>query len=295
LSAQSVSASEFSHAERAALWTEAFSDYFTPGVFTAESLAAFETAFDLDVEGSRLVIEDGRPVAFAMLGLRGPERAAPNPPGGARTRGWVGGMGVIPSARRRGHGARVMVALLEAARERKLTAVRLEVLVQNDPAIPLYEGLGFRTLRKVEVWERAAGAPAPAPAGPPAHEIPIDEAARVLGTKRLEGAPWQRELDAARRAFPGLTAHLAEVDGARAVLVHRTLPERVGIIEIGASPGSGAGAEPALDRLLADFFASRSDRPMRLLNVPEGDPAAGPLARAGATVTHRQWEMEIAL
>ncbi len=36
-----------------------------------------------------------------------------------------------------------------------------EVLVQNTPAIPLYEGLGFRALRKLETWARSAGAAAP--------------------------------------------------------------------------------------------------------------------------------------
>src|SRR5262249_43329910 len=129
-----VAACEVPHPERAALWTEAFSDYYTPGSFTAESLAAFEHAFELDLTGSRVVVEEGRRVAFGMLGVRG-------------KRGWVGGMGVLPTARRRGHGVRVMRALIDASRERRLGVLRLEVLVQNEKALPLYESLGFRTTR----------------------------------------------------------------------------------------------------------------------------------------------------
>ena len=70
VSVRVVAAAGVSQAERAALWTEACSDYCTPGVFTAESLAAFERAFDIDREASRVLIEDDRPVAFAILGLR---------------------------------------------------------------------------------------------------------------------------------------------------------------------------------------------------------------------------------
>lgn len=288
-----VSAAEVPLAERAALWTEAFSDYFAPGVVTAESLAAMEQAFDLDRDASRIVIEDGQPAAFAMLGLRGPVRA--KAAGGAPTRGWVGGMGVIPSARRRGHGERVMVALLDAARERALATVRLEVLVQNTPAIPLYERLGFRTLGKLEVWERSAEVAAPSEPSPAAREIPLDEAAEFLGEGLFERTPWQRELAPTRRVFPELAALASEAGGARAVLIHRTLPERVGIVAIGVTPSGGATAEQALDRLLASLFASRSGRPARLLNLPEGDPASAALARSGAVVIHRQWEMELTL
>src|SRR6185369_10104984 len=71
VSVQAVPAASLPHAERAALWTEAFSDYYAPGVVTAEALQGLERAFDLDTGASRLVLEDARPVAFAMLGIRG--------------------------------------------------------------------------------------------------------------------------------------------------------------------------------------------------------------------------------
>lgn len=274
MNARAVPAASLPHAERAALWTEAFSDYYAPGVVTSEALQGLERAFDLDVDASQLVIEDGKPVAFAMLGIRG-------------RRGWVGGMGVVPSARRRGHGERVMRAVLDTARERGLATVRLEVLVQNVQAIPLYEALGFRTLRKVEVWDRAADAPALTAPDVPATPLDVDAAATRLGRTRLESAPWQRELASARVAFPDLTAVAS--DGA--VAIFRASPERVGLLELAATDGASGAA---LDTVLATIFSSRSGRPARLLNLPEGDPAGPALERAGLAVSHRQWEMEIA-
>lgn len=274
MSVQSVPAASLPHAERAALWTEAFSDYYAPGVITTEALQGLERAFDLDVDASRLVIEDGKPVAFAMLGVRG-------------KRGWVGGMGVIPSARRRGHGERVMDAVLDAARERGLATVRLEVLVQNVKAIPLYEALGFRTLRKVEVWDRAADAPALAAPAVPAQVLDVDAAAARIGREHLDDAPWQRELAAARVAFPDLAA----VASNGAVAIFRATPERVGLLEVSASDDAGSGG--ALDTVLATIFSTHGGRAARLLNLPEGDPAGPALERAGLAVSHRQWEMEI--
>lgn len=296
MSLEIVPAARLPHEERAALWTEAFSDYFTPGVITVDTLKAMETLFDLEREASRVVVEDGRPVAFAMLGVRGPARSGPLEArrGGPGGRGWIGGMGVIPAARRRGHGDRVMRAVLDAARERGLATVRLEVLVQNDPAIPLYERLGFRTLRQVEVWERAAEAPAPVDPGSTG-ELSLDDAMTLLGERRIEDIPWQRELGAARRVLADLAAVASASDGARAVAVHRTLPDRVSLVAIGVEPETEPAAGRALDALLAGFFAARSGRPARLLNLPANDPAAPALERIGAKVTHRQWEMELAV
>jgi len=51
---------------------------------------------------------------------------------------------VKADARRRGAGRTMLTALLHAARERGVTDVNLEVRVSNEPALRLYESLGFR-------------------------------------------------------------------------------------------------------------------------------------------------------
>jgi ribosomal protein S18 acetylase RimI-like enzyme len=277
-----VAASRVAHSERAALWNDAFSDYYTPGSFTAESLQGFEKAFDLDLDASRLVLEEDRPVAFAMLGIRG-------------RRGWVGGMGVIPAARRRRHGARVMRELIDSARERGLSTLGLEVLVQNEPAIPLYEGLGFRTLRKVEVWDRAADTPAPPAPAAAAPPLALDSASALADRWRKGPAVWQREIEPGIAAFPGFEA-VAAGPGPVAVALFRATPERIGLLDLEADPeAAAADREAALDTLLATVFSAHPSRLARLLNLPERHAASAALARAGAAVAHRQWEMELAL
>jgi len=90
------------------------------------------------------VLSGGPTVAFATIegASGGPAvaigRASVEPP-------WVGfaAIEVSPDARRQGHGRAVMAALVEWAAERDAIRSWLEVLVDNAPALAMYEGLGF--------------------------------------------------------------------------------------------------------------------------------------------------------
>lgn len=280
VSTELLPAARLPHARRAELWNLAFSDYATPAHFDAAVLEGFERVCDLDLEGSRVLLDDGAPVGFAMLGVRGP-------------RGWVGGMGVVPDARRHGHGRRLMEALLDESRRRGLLVLGLEVLTDNTKAIALYEGLGFRTLRRLEVWERPTAPPPVAGADGRVHEVSLDEAARRLGPARLASAPWQRDLAAARRTWTDLTALAVDADDASATAVVRVAPDRIGMVEIDAQGRHEPACRRALDALLASLLAAHPGRVLRMLNLEEGDAAAPSLSGAGAEVTHRQLEMEI--
>jgi ribosomal-protein-alanine N-acetyltransferase len=68
-------------------------------------------------------------------------------------------LGVTPAARRRGVAQALMAAALPAARDLGATEAFLEVAVDNDPAIALYERLGFRRagLRKSYYDRRPQG------------------------------------------------------------------------------------------------------------------------------------------
>ncbi len=57
-------------------------------------------------------------------------------------------LGVAPSAQRRGWGARLLEALLDHARGVGAEAALLEVRVDNDAAIALYERYGFETIAR---------------------------------------------------------------------------------------------------------------------------------------------------
>ena len=53
------------------------------------------------------------------------------------------GMGVLRAYRGRGIGTRLIVAAMDAARERGLERIELEVFASNQPAIGLYKKMGF--------------------------------------------------------------------------------------------------------------------------------------------------------
>lgn len=60
--------------------------------------------------------------------------------------GQVTNIAVHPDYRRQGLGRAVTEALLQAARERKLEQIALEVRVSNEAAIALYKALGFESV-----------------------------------------------------------------------------------------------------------------------------------------------------
>ena len=56
-------------------------------------------------------------------------------------------VGTVPCARRQGVARRLIEAMLDEARRRDATEVFLEVRVDNEAAMSLYEGFGFTPLR----------------------------------------------------------------------------------------------------------------------------------------------------
>ncbi|WP_427007445.1 GNAT family N-acetyltransferase [Pseudarthrobacter sp. H2] len=79
--------------------------------------------------------DDGVPAAVGRLAV---------PPGGATGRGGLYAMATRPDARRRGHAARIMQALLREGAQRGLGGFWLLVMASNAGARELYVGAGFR-------------------------------------------------------------------------------------------------------------------------------------------------------
>src|SRR5262249_25444049 len=119
-------ASSFSSDQLADLFTRGYEGYFVPMRVDATGLEAMVAAFDTDLGRSRTALDGDEPVGFAFLAVRG-------------DRSWVGGVGVVAAARRRGIGRALMESILAEAP----SGVQLEVIEANDPARRLYEDLGF--------------------------------------------------------------------------------------------------------------------------------------------------------
>ena len=254
-------AAGFDEEALAALFTASYEGYLVPFAVDAATLRYLTDTFDLDREASRVALRDGVPVGIANLGLRGPDA-------------WVGGVGVIPSERRRGTGRALMEALHEQARGRGVERVWLEVIDENTQALALYEDLGYEHVRDVEVWSLPG-------ANGGASTTDAATAHAWIKQHRTVREPWQRD-DASLEKLAEPLGLM--VDGAAAVV--RVAGGRVSVLQV-------AGEAVALQELLAD--ARSLGETVSVLNLPEGHPAGVALGELGGTVDLRQHEMVLQL
>jgi hypothetical protein len=155
----------------------------------------------------------------------------------------------------------------------------LEVIVENAPAIGLYEKLGFARTREFEMLSLAA-----ATEHSDAQETELEEALRVVAATRSGPEPWQRaEETVANLARRGTTPRAIIVDGAAAVFTQDE--DRVSLLQA-AGDAAGLGALAA---------ALRSRGTVSALNFPAGGCVATALREAGAEVRLRQYEMVLPL
>jgi GNAT superfamily N-acetyltransferase len=260
--------SEFSLPDLASVFTASYEGYFIPFVVDETQLEYMVEVFDLDLSRSLVAVERERPIGLANLGRRG-----------ART--WLGGVGVVPAHRGSGVGEALTRMLLDQAREAGAREMVLEVIVENAPAIALYEKLGFTRTRELEVLSLAtATATATATEHSEARETDLGEALRIVAATRSAPEPWQRaDETVANLARRGSTPRAIVVDGAAAIFSQDG--DRVSLLQ-------AAGDAAALGRLAA---ALRSRGSVSALNFPPGEPVATALRQAGATVRLRQYEM----
>lgn len=243
--------------ERVSLFNAAYEGYVMPFHLEEQQLALMEKSFDVDLDASRIAYRDGQPVGLANLAVRGED-------------GWVAGVGVVTAARRSGVGEILMEALHREARARELKRVWLEVIVENTGAIALYEKLGYRTVRDVEVWSL----PLSATERTDAEDVPVEVAKTRIPRQR---EPWQRA-DATLANYDDLRGLVSE----RGAAVYRRSGENVQLLQIAGE------AEPLLRALRVLGTVS-------VLNLPADDPAAPVLRELGAAVAVRQHEMVLEL
>ena len=256
----------------AGLFNAAYEGYPVAMHVDAGAMAFMLEAMDLAPERSCVAWRDGAPVGVAMLGLRG-------------TRGWVGGMGVVASARRAGVGRRLMQALIAHAREAGARELLLEVLEQNPGARALYEDLGFRAIRRLEVWSWTGEETGSAD---PVEALDPREARRRIAARRKSPEPWQRADETVDRLDVNTPA-LRAVATRGGVAVYRVTDGRASVLQMVADDEPAAGA-------MLDAIRSRGGvTVLRYLNVPSTDPAVAALASRGAVLDAAQTEMSLLL
>ena len=254
--------SEFSLADLASVFTASYEGYFIPVAVDGSQLGYMVEVFDLDLSRSLVAVERDGPVGLANLGLRGDMT-------------WLGGVGVMPAHRGSGIGESLTRMLLDQAREAGAREMVLEVIVENAPAIALYEKLGFTRTRELEVLSLAATTD-----HSEARETSLGEALRIVAATRLAREPWQRADETVTNLTRrGSTPQAMAIDGAAAIFSQDG--DRVSLLQAGGD-AAGVGA-------LATALRSRGA--VSALNFPAGEPVARGLLEAGATVRLRQYEM----
>ncbi|HKP18126.1 MAG TPA: GNAT family N-acetyltransferase [Gaiellaceae bacterium] len=259
-------ADEFSLAELAAAFTASYEGYFVPLEIDEAALRHMVEIFDLDPTQSLVAVDGGELVGLANLGRRG-------------DRTWVGGVGVVAGRRGEGLGERLMRELLDRARQASARETALEVILENTPAIRLYEKLGFDTTRELDILSLPGDT-----AGGTAEDVPLDRARSTIASLRDEPEPWQR----ADESVENLVRHnrspsaLASDGGAA---IYRADGGRITVLQM-------AGDEPALRELVATL---RGKGAVSAGNFPSGGAVSAALRTAGAEVVVRQREMRLAL
>jgi GNAT superfamily N-acetyltransferase len=255
LSLELLPAHSLSIGERAELFTAAYEGYVVPMLIDEASLAWMQEKFDFDLEASRVAYQNGEPVGLANLAVRGRDA-------------WIGGVGVVASARRAGVGEALMRAVHGEARSRGVERVWLEVIVENTRAFALYEKLGYELVQDVEVWTL------PAAEGEQAgREVPVSEVREQLPERH---EPWQRA--------DGTLTHYDDVRG----LVTES-GAMLFCVRSSAQLQQYAGEPEPLLRALRSFGD------VYVLNLPVDDPAARVLGELGGSVSIRQHEMLLEL
>jgi ribosomal protein S18 acetylase RimI-like enzyme len=256
------------------LFNAAYSDYFVPLRLDPKGLEFTIAICDIDLAASRVALEGGEPAAFAFVAQRGDE-------------GWIGGMGTVPSQRRRGVGRAALQAVLDDARGRGAASIRLEVIEQNKPARRLYDKLGFRHVRDLGVWILDGAPPKVTSAQPAAFDL----AAAWIRANRAAEEPWQRADETVVHMrekglpFEGLTV---ERDGETVgALLYQPGQAQPGVAQIAARD------EQAAAHLLVALAATGDG--LRLVNLPAGDPAEKALGLLGARRQIGQHEMRLSL
>jgi GNAT superfamily N-acetyltransferase len=253
-------------AELANLFTASYQGYFVPFTVDEEALMLMVHVFDLDLAESLVAVENGTPVGLANLGRRA-------------ERTWVGGVGVVHARRRAGIGEQLMRGLLERARGVGALEVVLEVIVENAPAIALYEKLGFVRTRELKVLTLAENE-----TGGAAEDVPVEVARALIATRRDEAEPWQRDDATVANLVAREPPPQALVSG-DAAAIYRVSGANVSLMQ-------AAGGDHGLRALVA---ALRAKGAVSAVNYPAGGPVAVVLREASAEVVLRQHEMVLAL
>ncbi len=279
-------AAELALPELADAFNAAFEGYFVPMHHSGESLAAMVRTNDIHLADSLIArTRSGDLLGVGLLGVRG-------------TRGWIGGMAIVPPLRGHGRGALLLTALIDRARQLGLRTLQLEVLDQNAPARRLYARLGFVETRPLVVYAGICASPTQGVSNAlaSATALPIAEALAHFASLHAEAPPWQREEASLQHMAPTLTGlSLRDHLGLRAYLLWMPSGGGYSLLDFGTRASGAAERTADAAALTAALIASDHQPTIRAINVPPGDALGDALNALGCPVIATQREMHLSL
>lgn len=257
----------------------AYEGYYFPIHLSVEQFERMCHQEDIDLAQSVVAMAGRYPVGAALLSIRG--RA-----------GWVSGVGVLPSMRRRGIASRMVSYLQGNARSAGLHTLQLEVLVQNGGALALYQQHGFALRRDLEIlllemWDyRAKVGPANvAPVAPKGLLACYDAFHRV-------SAPWQRQKSSLEHRLPDLEGlALWEESRLAGYLLYDGSLGTYSILDIAVDPAHPRPIDVAQALLQTAYQAHTRLRRYVINNLPADDPLLPAFTGLGFGYWYRQHEL----
>lgn len=155
-----------------AAFTAAFADYLLgPFRLPLEQWPRFLARQGVDLSLSRAALAGGEVRAFALTAPR------------ADVAGWrLGTMGALPASRGSGAARVLLDDFIERARETGRARVELECFAQNERALRLYRGRGFREVCELHGWRLDADAPRAGEADEGVRPLPLSQAYERIDT-----------------------------------------------------------------------------------------------------------------
>lgn len=125
-----TSAAHWNSYQLAAILTSCFEGYLTPFTIQGEAFAMRFAAEDVSLNDSQVWLQQGQPVALALIARRGKNSR-------------LAAFAIRPALRGQGLGKYCIQQLIDAARERGDKVFSLEVITDNESGIALYQRMGF--------------------------------------------------------------------------------------------------------------------------------------------------------
>jgi ribosomal protein S18 acetylase RimI-like enzyme len=268
-----ISAEHLDYPALAHAFNSAYEDYVLPVNLNAAQMQAHIEHYDIRLDASRVLVEDGDIIGVGLLGIR-------------EKRGWVGGFGIAKARRRSGLGRQLMAALLDSAREAGLSAVQLEVIEGNSAAHSLYVKVGFQDLRRLLIFQSTS---LTALSGSYEYKlVTLTEALTLHERFHPVPNPWQREPESLR--VSGASAWAASRDGEPlAYATGITNQQSINLLDAGFTN------EDALRGLVLHLHQQHPKAVGRFVNVGEDEPIRGVFESLGYQQIMSQFEMRIML